>query len=174
MAERRSAARKKSFLQGRIFFNQRRTSVDCLIRDFCEHGARLTFSSMTATPDVVELYIPNKDESYRAKVQWRNANEIGVGFEREAASPPLVPEAAAGRLCRPASTSSSTRFPRCSASSTSCRRWCGRSRARIELLDAILEPVVRMRCSAQLCGAVLADPGPFRSSVGTVPVCSAH
>jgi hypothetical protein len=93
MAERRSAARKKSFLQGRIFFNQRRTSVDCLIRDFCAQGARLTFSSMTATPDVVELYIPNKDESYRAKVQWRNANEIGVGFEREAASPPLVPEA---------------------------------------------------------------------------------
>jgi hypothetical protein len=93
MAERRSAARKKSFLQGRIFFNQRRTSVDCLIRDFCEHGARLTFSSMTATPDVVELYIPNKDESYRAKVQWRSANEIGVGFERDAASPPLVPEA---------------------------------------------------------------------------------
>jgi PilZ domain-containing protein len=94
MAERRSAARKKAFLQGRIFFNQRRTSIDCLIRDFCEHGARLTFSSMTATPDMVELYIPNKDESYRAKVQWRNANEIGVGFEREAASPPLVPEAA--------------------------------------------------------------------------------
>jgi hypothetical protein len=80
-------------LQGRIFFNHRRTSVDCLIRDFCEHGARLTFSSMTATPDVVELYIPNKDESYRAKVQWRNANEIGVGFEHDAASPPLVPEA---------------------------------------------------------------------------------
>jgi hypothetical protein len=94
MTERRTAARKKSFLQGRIFFNQRRTSVDCLIRDFCEHGARLTFTSMIATPDVVELYIPNKDESYRAKVQWRIANEIGVGFEREAASPPLVPEAA--------------------------------------------------------------------------------
>ena len=101
MAERRSAARKKSFLQGRIFFNNRRTSVDCLIRDFCEHGARLTFSSMTATPDVVELYIPNKDESYRAKVQWRNANEIGVGFELDEASPPLAPGRAAGRLVRP-------------------------------------------------------------------------
>src|SRR5258708_37183611 len=91
MAERRSAARKKSFLQGRIFFNHRRTSVDCLIRDFCEHGARLTFTSMIATPDVVELDIPNKDESYRAKVQWRNANEIGLGSEH-AASPRLVPD----------------------------------------------------------------------------------
>jgi hypothetical protein len=95
MAERRSAARKKAFLQGRIFFNQRRTSIDCLIRDFCEHGARLTFSSMTATPDMVELYIPNKDESYRAKVQWRNGDEIGVGFGVDEGSPPLAPGAPA-------------------------------------------------------------------------------
>jgi hypothetical protein len=81
MKERRAASRQKSFLQGRIFFNNRRTSVDCLIRDISEHGARLKFSSATITPDVVELYIPNKEESYRAKVQWRNADEIGVGFD---------------------------------------------------------------------------------------------
>ena len=91
MTERRSGSRQKSFLQGRIFFNNRRTSVDCLIRDFSEHGARLKFSSMTATPDVVELYVPNKDESYRAKVQWRNGDEIGVGFDVDAGSPPLAP-----------------------------------------------------------------------------------
>jgi len=91
MTERRSSLRQKSFLQGRIFFNNRRTSVDCLIRDFSEHGARLKFSSMTATPDVVELYIPNKDESYRATVQWRNADEIGVGFDVDALAPPLAP-----------------------------------------------------------------------------------
>jgi hypothetical protein len=91
MTERRSGSRQKSFLQGRIFFNNRRTSVDCLIRDFSEHGARLKFSSAIATPDVVELYVPNKDESYRAKVQWRNGDEIGVGFDVDAGSPPLAP-----------------------------------------------------------------------------------
>jgi PilZ domain len=95
MTERRTAARKKSFLQGRIFFNNRRTSVDCLIRDFCEHGARLKFSGMTATPDVVELHIPNRDESYRARVQWRNADEMGVVFEAENGAPPLAPAAPA-------------------------------------------------------------------------------
>ena len=91
MKERRSASRQKSFLQGRIFFNNRRTSVDCLVRDFCQHGARLKFASMTATPDVVELYLPNKDESYRAKVQWRNGDELGVVFDSEERAPPLVP-----------------------------------------------------------------------------------
>jgi hypothetical protein len=91
MTERRSASRQKSFLQGRIFFNNRRTSLDCLVRDFCQDGARLKFSSMTATPDVVELYIPIKNETYRAEVQWRNGDEMGVGFESEESAPPLVP-----------------------------------------------------------------------------------
>jgi hypothetical protein len=94
MTERRSVSRQKSFLQGRIFFNNRRTSVDCLVRDFCHHGARLKFSSMIATPDVVELYIPNKDESYRARVQWRSADEMGVVFDAEMNSPPLATAAA--------------------------------------------------------------------------------
>jgi hypothetical protein len=39
MSERRTSSRQKAFLQGRIFFNNRRTSVDCLIRDISEQGA---------------------------------------------------------------------------------------------------------------------------------------
>src|SRR5579871_4465593 len=81
MNERRRIARQKSFLQGRVFFNNRRTSVDCLIRDFSELGARLKFSGAVATPEVIELHIPNKDETYRARVQWRNGDEMGVSFD---------------------------------------------------------------------------------------------
>jgi hypothetical protein len=95
MTERRSGSRQKSFLQGRIFFNNRRTSIDCLVRDFTEHGARLQIGSITAMPDVVELHIPNKEESYRARVQWRTANEIGVGFDCDASAPQLAPGAPA-------------------------------------------------------------------------------
>jgi hypothetical protein len=91
MNERRAVSRQKSFLQGRIFFNNRRTSVDCLIRDFSEHGARLKFASTTPTPDTVELFIPAKEESYRAKVIWRNADEIGVCFDGDEKSPSLAP-----------------------------------------------------------------------------------
>ena len=93
MKERRSTSRQKSFLQGRIFFNNRRTSLDCLIRDFSEHGARLKFSGPISMPDVVELYVPNKDESYRARVEWRNGDEVGVAFNVEEAAPPLAPAA---------------------------------------------------------------------------------
>jgi hypothetical protein len=95
MNERRAVSRQKSFLQGRIFFNNRRTSFDCLIRDISEHGAKLKFSSTIATPDVVDLFIPNKEESYRAKVIWRNADEIGVVFDTGEKSPPRAPGAPA-------------------------------------------------------------------------------
>jgi len=92
MQKRRSASRQKAFLQGRIFYNNKRPSIDCLIRDISEHGAKLIFSSSVATPDVVELHVPNRDEVYRARVEWRVGEEVGVSFEgAETAGPPLAP-----------------------------------------------------------------------------------
>ena len=49
LKERRAATRQKSFLQGRIYFNNRRTSVDCLVRDISETGAKLTFAAAVTT-----------------------------------------------------------------------------------------------------------------------------
>jgi hypothetical protein len=91
MKDRRSRARQKSFLQGRVFFNNRRSSLDCLVRDFSEHGARLKVSDSVVLPEVVELYIPNKDEAYRAHVQWRAGDEVGVAFDTPEGSPSIVP-----------------------------------------------------------------------------------
>jgi hypothetical protein len=98
MVERRAASRQKSFLQGRIYFNNRRSSVDCLIRDFSEQGARLRFSETANVPEAIELYIPNKDEFHRARVEWRSGNEMGVSFGEEVRSPSIAPESAQGDL----------------------------------------------------------------------------
>ena len=95
MDERRAVSRQKSFLQGRIYFNNRRSSVDCLIRDYSEHGARLKFSEAANVPEAIELYIPNKEEIHRARVEWRSGNEMGVSFGDEVRSPSVAPEAAA-------------------------------------------------------------------------------
>jgi hypothetical protein len=105
MAERRISKRQRSFLQGRIFFNNRRSSVDCLVRDISDTGAKLVFSDAIAVPDVVELNIPNKAETHRARVQWREGEEVGVSFVPEEISPSLVPAPAAapdlvGRISR--------------------------------------------------------------------------
>ena len=80
MSERRRAARKKSFLRGCIYFNKRRSVADCLIRDISEEGAKIIFSDTISIPDVIELYIPQKEQTLRAEVQWRHGNELGVTF----------------------------------------------------------------------------------------------
>jgi hypothetical protein len=98
MAERRSSARQKSFLQGRIYFNNRRSTVDCLIRDYSDTGARLKFSETAAVPEAIELYIPNKEEIHRARVEWRSGDEMGVSFGEVVRSPSVAPEAAQGDL----------------------------------------------------------------------------
>ena len=96
--ERRTLLRKRSFLQGRLYFNNRRSSLDCLVRDISDQGAKLKVSDSIAIPEFVELHIPNKDETYRAKVQWRTGFEIGVTFESDQESPSIVPSAAPADL----------------------------------------------------------------------------
>lgn len=67
MAERRRATRQKSFLRGCVYFNKRRGAVDCLIREISDEGARIIFSDTVNVPDVVELYIPQKEQTVRAR-----------------------------------------------------------------------------------------------------------
>ena len=80
MAERRRTQRQKSFLRGCVYFNKRRNALDCLIRDLSEHGARIIFSENVSVPDQVDLYIPQKEQTVRARVQWRHGDEIGLAF----------------------------------------------------------------------------------------------
>ena len=79
-AERRRIARQKSFLRGMIYFNNRRSVSDCLIRDISAFGARLIFSDTVTTPDLLDLYIPQKEQTFRSQVIWRNGHEVGVAF----------------------------------------------------------------------------------------------
>jgi PilZ domain-containing protein len=87
MSERRNATRQKSFLRGCIQFNNRRTVIDCLVRDISAAGARLIFSGSVSVPDVVELYIPQREQTLRARVQWRRGDELGVAFAKGARAP---------------------------------------------------------------------------------------
>jgi hypothetical protein len=82
--ERRKVARQKSFLRGMIYFNNRRNVVDCLIRDISPYGARLIFSDAVTTPDLLDLYIPQKEQTLRVNVVWRHGEEMGVLFPQAA------------------------------------------------------------------------------------------
>jgi len=80
MEERRKVPRHKSLLRGRIFYNNRNSSADCMVRDISTHGARLIFADEMKIPDVVDLYIPQKEQTLRVQIVWRHANETGIAF----------------------------------------------------------------------------------------------
>jgi hypothetical protein len=84
MSERRAAARQKSFLKGCIYFNNRRSAFDCLVRDISAQGAKLVFSDALSTPDTFDLYIPQKEQTLAARVTWRHGGEIGIVFPNAA------------------------------------------------------------------------------------------
>ena len=94
--ERRRIARQKSFLRGMIHFNNRRNAVDCLVRDISPYGARLISSDAVTTPDVLELYIPQKEQTLRVHVIWRHGQEVGVAFPQAAHMEPTAESGAPG------------------------------------------------------------------------------
>jgi PilZ domain-containing protein len=97
MGERRGSRRSKSFLRGFVYVSRKRGALACLIRDLSEKGARIIFSDTVTLPEVVELYIPQRDQTLRARVQWRRNDEIGLGFtetERAADASPSATDVA--------------------------------------------------------------------------------
>ena len=89
MGERRNSRRLKSFLRGFVYFDKRRGTMSCLVRDLSGDGARIIFSEAVTIPDMINLHIPQKNQTLRARVTWRRGDEIGLGFS--AANPAADP-----------------------------------------------------------------------------------
>ena len=82
MNERRASRRQKSFLRGVVYFDKRRSETACLVRDLSEDGARIVLSQTITIPDVIELQIPQREQTLSARVQWRRADEVGLSFSK--------------------------------------------------------------------------------------------
>jgi hypothetical protein len=93
MGERRGSRRQKSFLRGFVYVSRRRGALACLIRDYSEKGARIIFSDTVTLPDMLELCIPQKDRTLKARVQWRRDDEIGLAFVDGVRAPAVEPTA---------------------------------------------------------------------------------
>jgi hypothetical protein len=93
MDNRRNSARNRSFIRGRIQFNNGQASFDCLVRDLSQTGARLAVTGSAPLPDVFELILPSRDARFRAQVRWRHADEIGVAFLSADTAPGAGPRA---------------------------------------------------------------------------------
>jgi len=90
-ADKRAAPRMRSFLKGKAIFNNRQSTLDCLVRDISATGARLEVSNAVLLPELFDLYVAQKDTTYRVRISWRAEGEIGVEFEQAQAQGQAVP-----------------------------------------------------------------------------------
>ncbi len=86
MKERRALVRQRTLIKGRIYFNNRLSSMECIVRDITANGARLEFSENVTLPDAFELYIPNRHEYFHARVEWRRGSNLGISWTPEEAT----------------------------------------------------------------------------------------
>lgn len=82
MSDKRIYPRIRSLLTGRIEFNNRRSTIDCVVREMSSGGAKLELPHAATIPDEFDLRIPHKDQVFASIVRWRAGNFIGVEFER--------------------------------------------------------------------------------------------
>jgi len=60
----------KNLLRGRVYFDNRRESIDCLVGDISAQGARIIFSDEVTIPDFIDLNIPQREQTIHACVEW--------------------------------------------------------------------------------------------------------
>jgi hypothetical protein len=80
MQDRRQSVRDKVLYGGVAGGSDRGGSVDCVVRNFSEHGACVEFGSGAGLPEEIKLTIARKGRSFLARIIWREANRLGLAF----------------------------------------------------------------------------------------------
>jgi hypothetical protein len=79
--DKRRWDRRRLFLRGFVRFSKNNTTVDCIVRDISERGARLSFKHALPIPETIELHIPSKGQIVQSKLAWVDNCEAGISFE---------------------------------------------------------------------------------------------
>jgi hypothetical protein len=64
-----------------IAFDDRRATIDCIVRNISEGGACLGVESPVGVPDTFSLVIDRADRSHMCRVIWRMEHRMGVAFQ---------------------------------------------------------------------------------------------
>jgi hypothetical protein len=78
MEERRKAPRERTFLNGRIAFNNKNSTADCFVRNCSDEGAKIAVGETQPLPHEFDFVIPGKRESRPARLVWRHGVQAGL------------------------------------------------------------------------------------------------
>ena len=85
MIERRSHPRLRAYIGAQIVFNQRRSVLDCLVRNVSGEGARIEFTNTALVPEAFDLVMPSREQTRRVRVR----DVAGVTLDGVEAAPVL-------------------------------------------------------------------------------------
>ena len=80
MQERRHSQRARTLRAGKILFNNKRSVIDCMVRNVSTDGACLLVPSVVGIPSAFELLIDGEAASRPCKTVWHAQNRIGIEF----------------------------------------------------------------------------------------------
>lgn len=75
----RQDRRIRAFKAAKIVFSEHSATLNCVVRDLSEAGARLAFPSPYGIPETFDLVIPSAPVR-PCRVAWRKGSEVGVIF----------------------------------------------------------------------------------------------
>jgi hypothetical protein len=76
----RRGPRSRTYLGAKLVYGDGAFSLDCLMRDFSDAGARIKVPEGLPIPDQVFLVELRTGVAYEAEVVWRRLPEIGLKF----------------------------------------------------------------------------------------------
>src|SRR6202012_4173816 len=82
-AERRRSSRRVCTLGGRLFYGLAGLSIDCVIRDISDHGARIPVPSAAwKAPKEIPLLSLREGKVYSGQVVWNRGRYLGLDFSQ--------------------------------------------------------------------------------------------
>jgi hypothetical protein len=79
--ERRRSTRRDVTLGGRLYFGLCGLSIDCVVRDISEHGARVAVPKASwKAPRDVQLLSVREGRLYCGRVVWNRGRYLGLNF----------------------------------------------------------------------------------------------
>jgi PAS domain-containing protein len=80
MIERRQEHRSRTLRSGKIIFNNRRSVLDCLVRNMSDGGACLQVNSTAGIPLIFELVVDGDGASRQCQLVWMSETRAGIEF----------------------------------------------------------------------------------------------
>lgn len=80
MENMRAAEQLRSFLRAQIVFNNRMSTIDCIIKNISTTGAKIALNETLTVPTEFDVYIPQKGRGHHARLVWRDKDAIGIEF----------------------------------------------------------------------------------------------